>query len=98
MSEALQILAEQVQSISLELGASEVSVGISRSVSTELGQREGVIEKCQQSGSLSIGVELLVNDRFSSHSSCDTRPDQLRSFLQRAIDATRYLEEDPHPR
>ena len=47
MSEALQILAEQVQSISLELGASEVSVGISRSVSTELGQREGVIEKCQ---------------------------------------------------
>jgi PmbA protein len=39
-----------------------------------------------------------VNDRFSVHSTNDLRPDALREFLGRAIDATRHLEADAHRR
>jgi PmbA protein len=87
--------AAQLNRLALELGADEATVLLSRSVSTELGQRGGKMEKCQQARSFSAAFRLLVGGRYSAHSSSDARPEAMRGFLGRAIDATRHLEADP---
>lgn len=94
--ESLQTTAERVNQQAISLGAEEVTVSISTSVSTEMSQRAGIVEKSQQSHSVSIGVSLLVNGRYSVHSASDPRPEAMRVFLERAIAATRYLEPDEH--
>ena len=94
----LEGIAHDIQQLALELGAEEVAVSVSQSVSTELTQREGILEKSQQSNSLGVGLELLVDERFSSHSASDVRLDSLRPFLIRAIEATRFLEPDTNRR
>ncbi len=93
---SLEQTAQEIQALALELGADEVAVSVSQSVSTELTQREGQLEKTQQSNSLGVGLELLVDGKFSGHSASDVRLEALRPFLTRAIDATRFLEPDPH--
>ena len=40
-------------------------------------------------------MSLMVDGRFSSHSTSDLRPESLRAFLERAVAATRFLE--PYP-
>jgi len=92
----LEQTALEIQELALELGAEETAVSISHSISTELTQREGILEKTQQSNSLGVGIELLVDGKFSGHSASDVRLESLKPFLQRAIDATRFLEPDPH--
>ena len=92
----LEQTALEIQTLALKMGAEEVSVSISHSISTELTQREGILEKTQQSNSLGVGIELLVDGKFSGHSASDVRLESLRPFLQRAIDVTRFLEPDSH--
>lgn len=87
-----------VCALATELGAQEASASVQYSIYTDLNQRDGMLEKNQESRSLSVMVELLVDDRFSSHSTNDLRPEALRAFLQRAVDATRFLEPDPNRR
>ena len=45
----LQQTAHDIQQLALDLGADEVAISISQSISTELTQREGLLEKTQQS-------------------------------------------------
>lgn len=85
-----------VVALARELGADEVRVGIGRSVSTGLTRRDGRIEKAEESRSLGLRVALMVDERWSAHSTSDLRPEALREFLRRAVDATRFLEPDPH--
>jgi len=94
--ESLIGMGERVVALARRLGADEVTARVSRSASTELTQRDGQLEKCQESRSLSVRASLLVDGRFSGHGTSDLRPEALESFLKQAIDATRYLEPDPH--
>ena len=94
----LSDVGQQVIDLARELGAEETAVGVTSSVQSELGQRDGRLEKCQESRSLSVGLELMVDGRFSTHSTNDLRPEALRSFLSRAVDATRFLEPDENRR
>ncbi|MBK6580263.1 MAG: hypothetical protein IPG17_29685 [Sandaracinaceae bacterium] len=71
---------------------------VSRGVWADIGWRDGRAEKCQESHSLALRVSLLVDDRFSSHSTNDLRPESLSAFLARAVEATRFLEPDPDRR
>jgi len=98
MNHDLETIANRVQALALQLGADEVSVSVSQSISTELTQREGKIERTKQSNSLGVGLELLVEDKFSSHSASDVRPEALTDFLKRAIQATSFLEQDEYRR
>ena len=94
----LASIARDILRQARELGADEATAGVSHSAYSELSRRDGRIEEAKESRSLSASVELLVNDRFSSHSTSDLRPEALRSFLERAVAATRYLEPDPNRR
>ena len=92
----LQDRAEQVVALARQLGADEATVRVARNASTEISRRDRRIEKLQQSRSLSLSISLLVDHRYSSHSTSDLRPEALQAFLARAVDATRQLEPDPH--
>lgn len=96
--DALLDIARQVVAIATSLGAEEALAGVGRSVSTELTRRDGRIEKAEESRSLGLRASLMVDGRFSAHATSDLRPDALREFLERAVQATRYLEPDPHRR
>ena len=86
--------AEEILGIAARLGAEEASVSVHLGVSTELHRRDGRVEKAQESRSLGAEVELMVDGRFSSHSTSDLRPDALEAFLTRAVAATAHLEPD----
>ena len=98
MSINLEETAASIATLALELGADQVSVSVSQSVSTELTQREQQLEKTKQSNSLGVGLEILVNDKYSSHSASDIRLESLKPFLSRAIEVTHFLEQDAHRR
>lgn len=80
------------------LGADEVSVAVSRATESSLTRRAGKLEQATQSTSLGVSLSLLVDERYSVHSTSDLRPEALQTFLQRAIAATRELEPEPERR
>jgi PmbA protein len=79
-----------------ELGADQVKASASQGTSTEVTQRDGSIEKWQDSQSRGVSASLLVDDRWSVHSTSDLRPEAVRAFIGRAIEATKMLEPDEH--
>jgi PmbA protein len=80
------------------LGAEEVSVSVSRSTELALMRRAGKLEQATQATSRGLSLALLVDDRFSSHSTSDLRPEAVAEFLARAVAATRVLEPEPERR
>lgn len=98
MSINLEQTAEAIAKLALDLGADQVTVSVSQSVSTELTQREQKLEKTKQANSLGVGLEILVDDKYSSHSASDIRLESLRPFLQRALELTSFLEKDENRR
>jgi PmbA protein len=87
--------ARRAVTVALEAGAHEAVASVSQGVSVELSQREGQLEQATESRSSSLGIRLLVEDRYSSHGTSDLRPEAVEVFIQRAVAATRLLEPDP---
>ena len=76
------------------MGAEQVKSWISTGVEVELQQRQGKLERVHESSTLGLSVSLMVDGKYSSHGTSDLRPGALKAFLQRAVDGTRYLEQD----
>ena len=91
-------LAERVVRDALAEGAEEASVTVSHASYTTIVRRGGKVEQATQSTTRGLVASLLVDDRYSSHSTSDLRPDALHTFLRRAVSATGYLEPDPDRR
>lgn len=94
----IQELAEQTLAQVRALGADEATVGVGRSSEASLMRRNHVIEQATQAQSLSLSLTLLVDDRYSAHSTSDLRPEAVQRFLERAVAATRVLEPEPERR
>lgn len=95
MSSELRSTAARMVEIATRLGASEATAWASTGTWTDVKQRDGAIEKWQDSQSKSGSIALFVDERYSVHSTNDLRADALEGFLRRAIEATRHLEPDP---
>lgn len=95
MSDPMIDLAATVVRKTQALGASEVSVGVSEATHTDITRRDGKVEQASESQTRRLGLSLLVDDKWSTHSTSDLRPDALDAFLARAVEATRFLEPDP---
>jgi PmbA protein len=91
-------LARQTVERARALGAEEVSVSVSRSTELSLMRRAGKLEQATQATSRGLSLALLVDDRFSAHSTSDLRPEAVAEFLARAVAATRVLEPEPERR
>jgi len=94
MSELLDIAADVIQR-ARALGAHEASASLTTATHVSLTRRGGKVEEATEAATRRLVIALLVDDRFSSHSTSDLRPEAVDAFLKNAVDATRYLEPDP---
>jgi PmbA protein len=91
-------LARKVMAQARTAGADEVAVAVSRGTEVSLVRRANKLEQAHEASSLSVSFSLLVDDRYSVHSTSDLRPAALEVFLARAVAATRLLEPEPERR
>jgi PmbA protein len=94
MTSDLLELAKKVVAEARAAGADEVAASVSRSVQTSLSRRDGKVEQATEATSRGLAFSVLVDGKFSSHSTSDLRPDALSAFIKAGIAATRYLEQD----
>ncbi len=95
MSSELHDLAQKVKQTAMSMGADEVSVSVSEGSHTTIQRRGGKVEQAAEATTRGLVISLMADDRWSSHSTSDLRPEALEPFLQRALSATSYLEPDP---
>ncbi len=88
-------LAKWAMTFAREKGAQEAGVSIYDSISSSVDVREGKIDKLEQANECALSIRLLVENRFSAHSTnrLDNR-EELKRFISGAIAATRFLSED----
>ncbi len=91
-------LAADVVAQAKALGAQEVSAAVVESSSINLTRRDGKVEQASEATSRRLSLSLMVDDKFSSHSTSDLRPEAVQTFLARAVAATGLLEPDPERR
>ncbi len=87
--------ARTAVALAQRLGAQEARAVVSRGSEVELEQRARTLERVKEASTLGLSMSLMVDGKFSSHSTSDLRPAALEAFLGRAVAGTRYLEEDP---
>ena len=97
MSELLN-LSERIVTYAQKLGAEEVAVSVSGGSQTTILRRDGQVEQATEATTRGCSISLLVDDRFSTHSTSDLRAGALESFLERAVEATRFMEPEPERR
>ncbi len=96
MLDELQQRAEQAAELCKAAGASDAWVKARRERSVEFTTRDGKLEKVQESTTRSLTVEIYAEERYSTHTTTDLRPERLQSFLQEAVALTGALQADPH--
>jgi PmbA protein len=87
-------LADLVKDHALKKGASQVSVIIDNSRSSNIDIRDQKIDKLTESVRNSLTVELYVDKKYSAHSTSRLKKEELLRFIEEAIAATRFLAED----
>lgn len=97
-SDEMLDLADRLVKRALDLGADQASCSASSGTHSTLIRRGGKVEQSTQSTTRGLVISLIADDRYSSHSTSDLRPEALETFLERALEATRFLEKDPDRR
>ena len=93
--EEKQKLAKWVMDWALGNGAQEVKVTIFDSTSSSVEVREEKIDKLEQANQSGLSIRLLVDNKFSSHSTNRlANRKELERFINEAIAATKFLSED----
>lgn len=92
----LEELAKRVVRDSLKKGAKEAGASIVRKRFIEMVQRDGKLERVRESSSASLSLSVYADGRYSQHSTSDLRPTALSSFVDQAIEVTKFLEPDEH--
>jgi PmbA protein len=91
----LQELAERALELAARAGAGQASAKVTRSRFSDVGFRDGELDKAEASARQSLGLRLFVEGRYAGHSTSDLRPEALEAFVDRAVELTRLLEPDP---
>ena len=96
MNSDLQQQTSQALDLALAAGADDVVAAASHSQDTSFTFRDGKLEQVQQSVSRSLGLQLYVDGRYSTHQTTDLRLQEVERFAREAVSLTRHLEPDPH--
>ncbi len=88
-------LAKWAMNHALESGAQQASVSISNSKSSSVEVREEKIDKLEQAIQSNLSIRLYVDGKYSAHSTCRLKKEELAHFINEAIESTKYLSEDP---
>jgi PmbA protein len=95
MSESILDLAERVVAYAKKAGADEVGCTVSEGTHVTIQRRGGKVEQATEATTRGLSLSVLKDDRYSSNSTSDLRPEALEAFVERAVASTAYLEPDP---
>jgi PmbA protein len=87
-------LADLVIEHALKSGAQQVSVTIYENRNNNIEIRDQKIDNLKESNQSGLSISLYVDRKYSSHSTNRLKKEDLFSFVDEAIAATRYLAED----
>jgi PmbA protein len=87
-------LADVVVEHALKSGAQQVSVNIYENRSNNIEIRDEKIDNLKESNQSGLSVSLYVDKKYSAHSTNRLKKEDLFSFVDEAVAATRYLAED----
>lgn len=79
----------------LGIGASDVRITLSKSVTDVFGMLDGRLDKVTHSLDLSLSLALFVDGRYGTFSTNRVDPGSLPAFVREAVDMVRMLEKDP---
>jgi len=93
--DALMSLAHGVLNDALSQGAEQAAVAVSRSTQTTIERREGKVEQATEATARGLSLSVLADGRYTSNSTSDLRPEALKHFIARSVQAASFLEPDP---
>ena len=88
--------AEASVAMALKHGAQQCAARSYRVRDVTVQWRDGKLEQINEATTRGVGLQLYVDSRYASVSSCDLRPEALDSFIAESIAMTRSLAEDPY--
>jgi PmbA protein len=89
-------LAEWAMNHALKSGATEVAARLTSERKVEIEFRDKQLDKLQDSQWNRLGLDIYLDQRFSSHSTNDLRKDALAKFIDEALASTKYLAKDQY--
>lgn len=87
-------LAQWAAGYAQKKGASQAAVSISRSRTVEVEVREQKIEKITESTDNNLNLQIYRDYKYSGHSTNNLQKNQLKRFIEEAVEATGYLAAD----
>ncbi len=75
-------------------GAKQSSVVLSHRRKIEIEFRNGEIENLKESSRNMLGIDLYVDNKFSSHSTSNLNKENLKKFIEETVAITKYLSAD----
>ncbi len=94
--EYLENLAQQCIDKSKTLGATDVEVALSNSISESLNSRNKKIEHSERSEVLSLGLTTYINKKKSNVSSSNLNKENLFALIERCVECTKVSPEDKY--
>lgn len=88
-------LGEQALKMAKSAGADGCRARVGGERFVEISYRNRKPENIKEAVTKGLRVEIYVNNRYSSQSTSDLRPDALKSFIENAVASTKLLDEDP---
>lgn len=88
-------LAERIVAFAEKHGDDEVGCAVSEGSHVTIQRRGGKVEQATEASTRGLTLSVLCDDRYSSNSTSDLRPEALEPFVLRAIASTRFLEAEP---
>jgi len=95
MKKELYDLAEKAIKIAKSSGADDCRVSVGGDRFVEISYRDRKPENIKEAATKGLRVEIFVNNRYSSQSTSDLRPETLKTFIGNAVASTKLLAEDP---
>jgi len=89
-------LAKLAAGAALKAGAEEARVKVNRSRRVQVEWRDGKLDRIRESTKQGLTIALYVDGRYSGNSTSDIRPEAVKDYVTKAVNATRYLAPDPH--
>ncbi|MBN1947775.1 MAG: TldD/PmbA family protein [Bradymonadales bacterium] len=96
MHEELLNRAADAVTLAQQAGADAAWATASRRRSVEFSFRDDRLEKVQEAVSRSLGLQLYVAGRYSTHTTTDLVPERLERFIREAVAMTRAIQVDPY--
>lgn len=96
LNKKMAAVAEQACTRAKKKGAQEVAASLRRTRSYKVVVRDGKVEEIKSSVSRRLSVRVYVDGRYGKHSTSDLSAAGLGTFIDDAVDMTRYLMPDKH--